>query len=254
MKRFLAIMVALVLTIGILPVTGLATEETIRVCVFVEGQQTLYAWAWGDYGNAYEMWPGKPMTNNGESWQIDVPAGTTGLVFSNGTNQTQDITVSGMEEVQLELSEDLSSYQFRQEEVIPPPEDENYYLTGCECFAGVEWDPGYEGNKLTKENGWYIITKENVPAGNHSIKITNGTWDKSWGGSGEYGNLDFELEEAGDVTVKFNPTTGAIALVMPGGPTGDVNMTGVYIVLAVAAAALVVLCAFRKRIGNLNKI
>ena len=49
-----------------------------------------------------------------------------------------------------------------------------YYLTG-ECDLFGNWDP----QALQLENGSY--TFEQLPAGDYQFKITDGTWDNSWG-------------------------------------------------------------------------
>ena len=80
-------------------------------------------------------------------------------------------------------------------------------------------------------NGWkealpdYIMTADEdgiyhldiqVEAGENSLKVTDGSWDNWWGGSGEYGNYEFYVTEAGTITVTFDPVTRTVAV------TGDI--------------------------------
>ena len=55
-----------------------------------------------------------------------------------------------------------------------------YTVAGTETLCGSGWDPGDVNNQMTlNKEGLYEITYENVPAGKHEFKVTNGTWDQS---------------------------------------------------------------------------
>ncbi len=64
---------------------------------------TIYCYYWSDSNTAMTSWPGKAMTNAGTNtfgetlYTFDVPSGAKYIIFSNGSNQTVDITYPGGE-------------------------------------------------------------------------------------------------------------------------------------------------------------
>lgn len=64
---------------------------------------TIYCYYWSDENTAMTSWPGIAMKNAGTNefnetlYTFDVPAGTTYLIFTNGSAQTTDINYSGGE-------------------------------------------------------------------------------------------------------------------------------------------------------------
>ena len=75
--------------------------------------------------------------------------------------------------------------------------------------CGLEWDPA--GCPMGDENS---ITFENVPAGKYAFKVTNGTWEKHWGGvsvdaaastkgyaTDNDGNVVFSIAESANITI-----------------------------------------------------
>ncbi|MBE6924562.1 MAG: starch-binding protein [Ruminococcaceae bacterium] len=259
MKKLFAIALALMLCISVLSVAAFAAE-TITVRVKIDAESTPNAWAWGDYGNAFTAWPGEPMTQNGEYWEISVPTGTTGFIvnYGEGKAQTANINIPGDADVTINVSSDLQTV-----EVVGAPEDPqpqpqptpagDYYVAGVGALCGAEWDAGNADNKMTKgDDGIYTKTYSNVAAGKYSLKVTNGTWDQSWGGNGENGNFDFEVLETAEVIVKFNPETQQVSVVVNGdeiAPTGDVSLAAVSVALLAATAGLVVVVSKKKEIA-----
>ena len=67
-----------------------------------------------------------------------------------------------------------------------------------------EWNCADEAYKMTKgADGIFRYTFDVIP-GDYSLKVTNGTWDVSYGGDGENGNFDFNAADEGKATVKFD--------------------------------------------------
>lgn len=62
---------------------------------------TIYCYYWSDANKSMVSWPGKPMTNAGTNdyaqtmYTFDVPSNATYLVFTNGSQQTTDISYNG---------------------------------------------------------------------------------------------------------------------------------------------------------------
>ena len=97
----------------------------------------------------------------------------------------------------------------------PAPVEASYYVAGTEELCGVGWDPGYAGNKMTlNAAGLYEKTFNAVPAGEHEFKITDGTWDNSWGKDGGWDNYVLNLTEEKNVTITFNADTKAINVIL----------------------------------------
>ncbi|MBQ7415901.1 MAG: fibro-slime domain-containing protein [Oscillospiraceae bacterium] len=86
-----------------------------------------------------------------------------------------------------------------------------YTVAGTADLCNTAWDPTQNPMTLNSD-GTYSITFSNVPAGNHSFKVTDGSWANSWGGSGTDGNYEFTLSVKSDVTITFNPSTGSISV------------------------------------------
>ena len=87
-----------------------------------------------------------------------------------------------------------------------------YTVAGTSSLCGVDWDTTQ--NQMTlNSDGTYSITFYGVAAGNHSFKVTDGTWTNAWGGSGTDGNYEFNLSSKSNVTITFNPTSKKIDVV-----------------------------------------
>ena len=96
----------------------------------------------------------------------------------------------------------------------------DYYIAGTIVAAG--WNE--KGQKMTENNGLYTYTASNLAAGNYEFKVTNGTWNTTFGFSdlattyqgvtaGENNNIALNLAETTDLTVTF--TGSKISLNLP---------------------------------------
>ena len=85
---------------------------------------------------------------------------------------------------------------------IPDPVD-TYYVAG----SFNEWNCAADGYMMTDNGDDTFSLTLTLTAGSYSLKVTNGTWDQSWGGNGEGGNYDFVVEADGEVTVTFDGET-----------------------------------------------
>ena len=131
----------------------------------------------------------------GGSEKMFVP-GNAELIFTLVENEDGSVTVS---------------YEIGQ--TIPTESTEpvaaEYYVAGT--VNG--WNEKDEAYKMTGDNGVYTLTFA-VTAGDHALKVTDGTWNNSWGGDGPDGNYVFTAKADGEVTVTFDGTTVTV--------TGDV--------------------------------
>lgn len=216
MKKMIAIALVLMLCVSALSVSAFAAD-TFTVTVEMDSATTPYAWAWGDYGNAFSSWPGVTMTKDGNVWKIDVPMGTTGFIVNNGSGtQTADIAIPGTGDVTIKVSADYSSFEV-DGYVAPAPN--GYYVTGEGNIFG-NWAECNEAGKMTESNGIYVKEFTGVPAGEHKLKVNVGSWSESWGGNGADGNYEFNVaEDNSTVTVKYDPATYTVSVEVNGAPT-----------------------------------
>ena len=120
MKKTIAILVALMLMLSVLPMGAFAAEEEnemIPVMVYVpEGWDSPNLWAWADDGrNAFASWPGEAMEELAEGWYyIYVPSFVQNVIVNanQGTDaaiQTDGIIVEAGKEVWITVAEDKSA-------------------------------------------------------------------------------------------------------------------------------------------------
>jgi hypothetical protein len=123
--------------------------------------------------------------------------------------------------------------------VQPEPTGE-YYIAGKgagDFACGASWDP----SACPMANG--TVTYTALPAGEYAFKITDGTWNNSWGRAqladptaypeNNDNNVVFTLDSASDVTISFDGTTLSLTINGEGGDdntgddnTGDIPTTG----------------------------
>ena len=155
-----------------------------------------FHWGFGDLTVAYE----ETSNNNGN---IKVTLAAEKTVTVKFDSNTKKITLEGLTEA-------------------APVPTYDYYITGS-LVGG--WNPDQRG--LVKDGELYKAIFSALPAGIYEFKITAGDWEHQWNysnlgaayievseGTDEEGNpngnIKFVTEEAKNITVTFNPTTGKI--------------------------------------------
>jgi hypothetical protein len=194
----------------------------------------------------------------GEKADLTCSGGSSDMPFTADKDMTLKITVDLTGDVATILLEEVGAAGGETPEEKPEekPEidpDAIYRVAGGEALCGSNWDVTDDNNKMTVDaNGIYSITYSGVAAGEYEFKIAlNGTWDKNWGANGENGdNVKITVAEGDDVTISFNPATGKISVTgatsnIPA--TGDMNMTAIFVVLAVACCGVVALVCTKKK-------
>lgn len=193
-------------------------------------------------------------TSEGTAEKMFVPGGKE-LTFTLVENSDGSLTVSyttaaegGDQTEQQPEQKPEDKPEQKPEDKPAVPADVVYTVAGTAGVCGEEWKPEAEANKMTKgDDGIWTITFKGVPAGKHALKVTDGSWDNSWGGNGEMGNFEFELTEAADITVKFNPETQKVTVLNGSNPiTGDMSLAAVSVALLAATAGLVVTVSKKK--------
>jgi hypothetical protein len=119
-----------------------AEVEMINVYVSIDSETAPMAWAWGEYGNAFEAWPGVAMTAEGDLWKIEVPKGTTGFIANNGNGtQTSDIAIDGTKDCWITVSADYKTVEVSyeapsvEEEIKPPAQTGDMSIAGLALVA-----------------------------------------------------------------------------------------------------------------------
>lgn len=264
MKKMFAIVLALMLCVSALSVVAFAAEGTEVTIVPHESWEAVYVYTWGglDMGG----WPGTEVTANADGKYVVTLNGTIeGMVIGSGNEKPQSVDIKDLDLTKpaalITIGEAGAdgkhaytiSYDGGATEEQPStpeiPADATYYVAGVAALCnGKEWDCAAAENVMTKgDDGIWTITYTGVAAGKYALKVTDGTWDNSWGGNGEFGNFEFELTEAADITVKFNPETQKITVLNGSNPiTGDMNLAAVSVALLAATAGLVVTVSKKK--------
>lgn len=192
----------------------------------------------------------------GQVANLECGGGSKDMPFSVAEATTIKITVNLTAEPATILVEDVNGGNDTppvQPPVVDPPVSiDAYYVAGSGALCnGKEWDPGAAENVMTKgDDGIWSITYTNVPAGEYELKVTAGSWDNNWGADGAANgeNVKITVEEAGDITVKFNPATNWISVYNGDNPlTSDVNLAGVAVALLAATAGVVALVGMKKK-------
>ena len=240
-KRALSLALALVMLLGMVPVTRVQAAEGTTLYLkpnsnwLTDGARfAMYCWddsssSWEDM---YDLEDGY--------YEGTVPEGYSNVIFcrmnpgtsennwDNKWNQTTDLTVpaDGTNCYAVEGwdkgSGTWSVYTVEEEDATTAPtttapdetEDGVYYVAGDSGLCGANWGVDDAANQMTKtSDGTYQKVYANVAAGTYSLKVTDGTWDNCWGDNGS--NYTFVVSEACDVTVTFDPAAYTVSV------TGD---------------------------------
>ena len=204
MKRIISCILCMILVLSLLPAGSFATVTTRVYCNAPGTWEQCFVYYWGASGYSEVLWPGVSMERDEKGiWYYDVPSEATKLIFNNGL---------GTQTADLDLPADLRNmYDFQERcwtEYGGKPYVPVYYVAGVEELCGIAWDPSASENKMTYVDGIYTKTYTDVAAGVYEFKVTNGTWDWSWGASNGFDNYIFTVEQDNStVVITFNPAT-----------------------------------------------
>ena len=88
------------------------------------------------------------------------------------------------------------------------------YITGTpNLVGGTGWGANEVLMTYNEESKLHEHTFTALAAGDYKFKITDGTWDNSWGQDGQ--DYPFNLPATGDVTIKYNWNDNSIELILP---------------------------------------
>ncbi len=139
-------------------------------------------------------------------WLGDV---TTATLMQNAADANK-LFVPANKEVEFTLVENADgTLTLSYAEVAQEPEA-TYIVAGEEGICGAPaWDSSNTANKMSRnEDGKYEITYTGVAAGSYQLKVTDGTWNNSWGNGSA--NYMISVIAKSNVTITFDPATKTV--------------------------------------------
>ncbi|MGM9601030.1 MAG: starch-binding protein [Faecousia sp.] len=208
-QRLGSLLVVLAMLLACVPGVLAADDVTYTVA----GDADLCGAAWNPAANA--------MTETSEGiWQItftNVPAGTYEFKVTDGS-WDNCWGVSGSDRnysVTLETARDVTiTFNAATKEITTDADpaggettDVTYTVAGEAGLCGAAWDPSQNAMTETSTGIWEI-TFTNIAAGTYKFKVTDGTWNNSWGTNG--GDYNVGVAVLSNVTITFNAETKEI--------------------------------------------
>ena len=242
-RRILALALALVMVLGMIPGGHIFAAETDTTVYLVPNTNwradnarfAVYYW-----NNNSNNWVSMTDDDGDGCYEAVIPAGYDNIIFcrmnpnatannwTNKWNQTGDLKLP---------TDGNNCYTVKagtwdngggtwstistdpvEPDPTPDPDPEpdpapagTYYVAGVSALCGSEWNCADEANLMTwnAESGLFEMVYPAVPVGIYQFKVTDGTWDNTWGKDGQ--NYTFEITAACDVTITFNPDTKAVS-------------------------------------------
>jgi hypothetical protein len=215
---------SVLLMLGMVPATELMTVDTYAATAV----QVLYLqpnsyWTQSGarfaayfFGNG-EKWVSMTDHNGDGIYEVAVPSGYPSVIFcrmnpnatannwNNRWNQTSNLTVPTNANVLYTVK--ANTWDKGGGSWSAP--SSKYYVAGDAGLCGESWNSSAD-QMTANADGTYSITFAGVSAGTYELKVTDGTWDHSWGANGGSSNYALTLDVKADVTITFNPATKAI--------------------------------------------
>lgn len=181
---------------------------------------TANLYAWNDNGSN-AGWPGVAMTKGDNGlWVGELTPGYANVIVNDGAAQTVDLpynggnawvllTAEGTEGGKFKASvvyEDPGAYEHPDPDKVvistgPIPTSDVWYVAGT--MNG--WNCADSAFEMTPNGDGSFSATISLTAGDHQLKVTNGTWDVCFGkADGPEGNYGFSLAADGDVTVNYD--------------------------------------------------
>jgi hypothetical protein len=94
-------------------------------------------------------------------------------------------------------------------------EGDVYYVAGSEGLCGIEWTLDAPQNQMTQSpEGTWSITYTGINRGTYELKVTDGTWEHSWGSPMNGSMVNYVVNVSYDnstVVITFDPVTKQIS-------------------------------------------
>ena len=210
---------------------AVAKDITVKAVVPGAWENTITAWVWPTGGEGKEVTP----TKDGNWYVVTENCIELNVIFKNGEgwngNENQTANIAGVSEntcYQISAinkdSEGKCTYTVVDCEAAIEPEAKpapvptfDYYVTGS--FNG--WNEKDPNHGMTLDGEVYKATVT-LAEGDNTLKVTDGTWDKTWGANelgaayeevsnpNDYNNIKIALAAEKEITVIFDATAGKI--------------------------------------------
>lgn len=210
MKKLLAILLALVMCMTLLPLAALAEgEETRTVYAKVpDGWEKVYLYAW--VGDENTGWTGKEMTKSqtNQGWyEATISTNYVNAIVHNGSTQTDDLDLlSGTNYITVEYANGYcggsvsdnaengadSGYLTVYAKVPDGWDKDSVYFYAWDGVKGTNW-PGVKMTSSTVHDGWFELQ---IPKQAKMCKVNNG--------NGAPQTQDLELANGNFITVDDN--------------------------------------------------
>jgi len=224
-KRLLSFVLALAMMVTLLPTSGLSVAKAAETgtVLYLKPNDN-----WKVDGARFAAY----FFGNGEKWvdMIDAdgdgyyqgiaPTGYPNVIFCrmksdttvndwpNKWNQTGDLTVptNGNNLYTINAGQWDSGLNGTWSKYMP-----TYIVAGMAGLCVSDWAPSDTANKMeTSGNGIFVKTYENVLAGTYEYKVTNGSWDKSWGTDNN--NASVTVDKSGStVSILFDESSATVS-------------------------------------------
>ncbi len=103
----------------------------------------------------------------------------------------------------------------------------NFYVAGTKALCDSEWNPSDANNVMTYSDGVFTKIFTDVPKGNHEFKITDGSWNNSWGYGNVFSDYSSSYSANGD-NIKFTLDTTATVIISYNKSTDKIELKVVY--------------------------
>ena len=259
-RKALCLLLALVMVLGLFPASHARAAEGLTLYLvpnsnWMQDNARFAVYSWNSSGT--NAWTDMTDPDGDGVYEAAAPDGHGNVIFcrmnpnapandwGNKWNQTTDLTVPTDGTNCYTVAEGTwdngggtwSTFASLPGETEPvetqPAPAGSYYVAGVAALCGSEWNEKDPANQMTW-NGvtcLFEMVYPAVPAGTYQFKITDGTWNNTWGKDGQ--NYPFEVTQSCDVTITFDPGSGAVVC------TGDhvAAVTGLEIASITAVGA-----------------
>lgn len=103
----------------------------------------------------------------------------------------------------------------------------NFYVAGTAGLCGSGWNPSDVNNVMTYSDGVFTKIFTDVPNGSHEFKITDGSWNNSWGYGNVFSDYSSSYSASGD-NIKFTLDTTATVIISYNNSTDKIELKVVY--------------------------
>ena len=204
---------------------------TDKIYAFVPAGWTtvnLYAWT-ADASGSNAGWPGVPMTQDENGlWVGELNPGYANIIINDGGAQTVDLPYKGGDAWVLLCAEGTEGGKFKASVLTTDPvayehpDPDKVIIDKGPIYVSDVWYVAGTMNGWTNPDEAYMMTANgdgtftftmSLTAGDHQLKVTDGTWDHSVGDdNGPEGNYGFNMSADGDVTVNYDGNTAALTV------------------------------------------